>query len=142
MHGWLSIVTIILAGLTALYVIQMDSLRSSGPRGWEGFADFIGSSGEGYAGSEPDVPLAVFTQGLPLADMLGVQSGLSGLDARGCAATDRTRELELDGQYVQRTNNYRRDYPDNCSAPLSELVTSVYKPKDGVGMTVPCGGQF
>jgi hypothetical protein len=140
MHGWLSIVAIILAGLTALYVIKMDGLRPA-PRGYEGFADFIGSSGEGYAGSEPDVPLAIFTQGLPLADMLGVQSGLTGMDARDCASIDRVRELELDGQYVQRTNNYRRDYPDNCSAPLSELVGSIYKPKNGVGMTVPCGGQ-
>ena len=138
MHGWLSIVAIILAGLTALYIIKMDELR---PMKREGFADFIGSSDNGYAGSEPDVPLAMFTQGLPLADMLTIQSGLSSLDARGCASIDRVRELELDGQYVQRTNNYKRDYPDNCSAPLSEMVGSIYKPKDGVGLVVPCAGQ-
>ena len=141
MHEWLSIVAVILAGLTALYVLQMDGLRSGHVKPWEGFADFIGTSGDGYAGAEPDVPLAVFNQGLPLADMLAVQSGLTGMDASRCASADKARELELDGQYVQRTNNYKRDYPDNCSAPLSELVTSVYKPKDGVGLTVPCAGQ-
>jgi hypothetical protein len=136
MHGWLSIVAIILAGLTALYVLKMDSLRPV-----EGFADFIGAGVDGYSCSEPDVQLAMFTQGLPLADMLATQTGLTSMDASRCASVDKARELELDGQYVQRTNNYRRDYPDNCSAPLSELVNAVYKPKDGMGMTVPCGGQ-
>lgn len=138
MHGWLSIVAVILAGLTALYIIKMDGRQ---PRGYEGFADFIGNSGNGYAGAEPDVPLAVFNQGLPLADMLATQTGLTGMDAEGCASVDKAREMELDGQYIQRTNNYKRDYPDNCSSPLSELVGSVYKPKDGVGLVVPCAGQ-
>jgi hypothetical protein len=141
MHEWLSIVTIILAGLTALYVIKMDGVSPSPVKPWEGFADFIGTSGDGYAGAEPDVPLAVFTQGLPLSDMLTIQTGLTGFNANQCASIDKARELELDGQYVQRTNNYKRDYPDNCSAPLSELVGSVYKPKDGVGLVVPCAGQ-
>jgi hypothetical protein len=142
MHGWLSIVVIILAGLTALYVLKMDGLRSGELRGWEGFADFIESgSGSLESGGIPEQPLAAVDQGVLLSDMMTVQTGLSGYSAGDCASVDKTRELELDGQYIQRTNNYKRDYPDNCSAPLSELVGSVYKPKDGVGMTVPCGGQ-
>jgi hypothetical protein len=140
MHGWLSIVVIILAGLTALYVLKMEGLQSV-PRGWEGFADFIESgSGSLESGGFPEQPLAAVDQGVLLSDMMSVQTGLSGYGAKECASNDKTRELELDGQYIQRTNNYKRDYPDNCSAPLSELVGSVYKPKDGVGMTVPCGG--
>ena len=48
--------------------------------------------------------------------------------------------MELNGQYVQRTNNYRREYPDNCSAPLNEFVGAVYKPV-AVGAKVPCGDR-
>lgn len=67
--------------------------------------------------------------------------GLGNLGAAGCAAIDQSRELELDGQYVQRTNNYRRQYTDNCSAPLTEFVGSVYKEKRDVGLGVPCKGR-
>jgi hypothetical protein len=67
--------------------------------------------------------------------------GLGTLDAASCAAIDQSRELELDGQYVQRTNNYRRQYPDTCSAPFTEFVGSVYKEKRDVGLGVPCKGR-
>jgi len=139
MHGWLSVVAIILAGLTALYVLKMNGLHTASLKPWEGFADFIGGTGVG--GDIPDMSLAAVDQGTPLADMLPMQTGLSGMSAMDCAGYDKSRELELDGQYIQRTNNYRRDYPDNCSAPLSELAGSIYKPRDGIGMTVPCAGK-
>lgn len=88
-----------------------------------------------------DVDLQDFRAGNPLSDMLPEQQGLTDYGAAEVAAIDRSRQLELGGQYVQRTNNYRRDYPDNWSAPLSDFVGSIYKPKDGVGLTVPCAGQ-
>lgn len=88
----------------------------------------------------PDVDVAEFNVALPLQDMLHAQPGLSGMGAADCAAADRARQLELGGQYVQRTNNYRRDYPDTCSAPLTELVGSVYRPME-LGHVVPCDGQ-
>ncbi len=130
---------IILAALTALYVLKMDGVTTQ-PVGWESFVAGSGAAA-GPEGESPEQPLAAVDQGLPLADMLGVQTGLRALDARGCAEEDRAREMEMGGQYVQRTNNYKRDYPDNCSAPLSELVGAVYKPAGGVGLTVPCAGQ-
>ncbi len=139
MHGWMSIVAIILAALTALYVLKMDDVKAA-PVGWEGFVTGSGDRA-GPEGDAPEQPLAAVDQGLPLADMLPVETGLRPAGAGECANQDRTREMELGGQYVQRTNNYKRDYPDNCSAPLSELVGAVYKPADGVGLTVPCGGQ-
>lgn len=88
----------------------------------------------------PDVDVAEFNVALPLQDMLHAQPGLSGMGAADCAAADRARQLELGGQYVQRTNNYRRDYPDTCSAPLTELVGAVYRPME-LGHVVPCDGQ-
>ncbi len=88
----------------------------------------------------PDVDVAEFNVALPLQDFLTpAGTRLSGLDAAGCAGADTARQLELGGQYVQRTNNYRRDYPDTCSAPLTELVGAVYTPRE-IGAVVLCDG--
>lgn len=104
----------------------------------EGFADYLDSAATSPGGLEPDI--ADIRQPLPLSDFLQEKPGLQDLTAGSCAGVDATRQTELGGQYVQRTNNYRRDYPDNCSAPLSEFVGSVYTPT-AVGATVPCTGQ-
>ena len=105
------------------------------------FLQFMGGCGsqsmwEYFSG---DGSVADFNTGLLLQDMLTSQPGLSGMGAMDCATTDKSRLLELGGQYVQRTNNYRRDYPDTCSAPLTEFVGSVYKSME-LGRVVPCDG--
>lgn len=137
------IVAIIVLALTALYVLRMSSVAGALP-GFtpEFFRDYIGT-GVASAGT-PDgvVPdLAALQQGVLLEDRLAYNPGLTAYTAAEVAAIDQTRQMELGGQYVQRTNNYRREYPDNGSAPLSEFVGAVYAPKDGVGRIVPCGGQ-
>lgn len=130
---WLVIVALILVGLTWLYSRQMATLALL--PGVEGFSGGGGKGGPEAMGPE----LASVNQGLLLADMLTPKPALSAVGAASCAAMDRARELETGGQYEQRTNNYARDYPDNCSAPFSVFVGSVYTPSNGVGMTVPCG---
>jgi hypothetical protein len=75
-----------------------------------------------------------------LKDFMKVKTGLTQAGAKSCMDQDKARQGEVGGQYVQRTNNYRRDYPDNCSAPRSEYVGSVYEPV-GVGLSVPCDGS-
>ena len=120
--SWMVIVAIIILGLTAAYGHTMAGLQ-----GMETFADYRPGTG-------------VDTDAL-LSDFITTRQGLTGYTAEACAAVDRAREMELGGQYTQRTNNYRRDYPDNCSAPLSEFVGSTYEPSDGVGLTVPCAGE-
>lgn len=52
---------------------------------------------------------------------------ISGLSAQRCFETDFTRRIEKTGNYKQLTNNYKRETPDSCTAPLTELVTSFYK---------------
>jgi hypothetical protein len=104
----------------------------------ENYSDFIANRGPTDLGTGVEPDLATFGQGLPLADFLKPTTSLTRLDARGCAEEDRARQMEPGGQFVQRTNNYRRDYPDNCSAPRSEFVGAIYAPKDGVGLSVPC----
>jgi len=148
---WLVFVTLILVALTGLYAAAMRSCRADlGLRvpwtpTWEPFADYIGTV-PARALENPDVAApqvaefaAVGGQGL-LADVIPLDVGLSGRTAAEIAGIDRARQMELGGQYVQRTNNYRREYPDNWTAPLSEFVGAIYRPKDGVGEGVPCPG--
>jgi hypothetical protein len=112
--------------------------------GGEGFADYFSGEGGALTGGPDGVlpEVAEFGQNTAvLGDVLPVSAGLTAYGAADVAGIDSARQMELGGQYVQRTNNYRRVYPDNGSAPLSELVGSVYVPKDGVGELVPCSGS-
>jgi hypothetical protein len=155
---WLVIVALIVIALTGMYAVAMRSATSwyairlpfgVGLNGWgwsgESFADYLeGQSdlgGKSPDGVAPEIAgmATVGEQGL-LSGVLPIDVGLTPYTAQRVAEIDQTRQMELGGQYVQRTNNYRRRYPDNWTAPLSELVGSVYRPKDGVGEVVPCGG--
>jgi hypothetical protein len=155
---WLVVVALIVIALTGMYAVAMRSASSwyairlpfgVGVNGWgwagESFADYFGE-GAGSGGKSPDgvAPeiagfAAVSEQGL-LAGVVPLDVGLTPYTAQRVAEIDQTRQFEVGGQYVQRTNNYRRVYPDNWTAPASEFVGSVYRPKDGVGEVVPCKG--
>ncbi len=135
-------VSLILVSLTLLYWLQMDKvIRAHTPRSRvsEGFVDFITA----LEGASLDAlnPMPEGEQAL-LKDFIRVKAktGVSNLSAKGCADSDQSRQQELGGQYVQRTNNYRRDNPDNCSAPLTDFVGSIYD-QGSVGVTVPCDGD-
>ena len=65
-----------------------------------------------------------------LADRLGpVEEVLSCVTSRSCFATDAEQQLSRVGNYRQLTNNYKREYPDSCSAPRQELVLGFYQAK-------------
>jgi hypothetical protein len=137
-NRWMTVWIVSLVILVGWYIGATGLQRG---RSAEGYADYLAGSVAGPApdGVAPEV--ADFGQNTAiLGDMLQVSSGLTAYEASGVAAVNADRQLELGGQYVQRTNNYRRTYPDNGSAPLSELVGSVYSPI-AVGATVPCDGQ-
>ena len=144
----LALAAILLLGLYALELRKQVAHRLQGSArrggygrgvvGVESYMDYIGPASNEPYDINPEI--ATFGQGLPLADMLSVQQGLMEKGYTGCGGQDEARIMELNGQYVQRTNNYRRDYPDNCSAPLNEFVGAVYKPVT-VGASVPCGGR-
>lgn len=145
---WLLIVTLIVIALTGMYAVAMRSaaswyaIRLPFGVGAEAFTDYLpGQNGEGPDGVEPEIArfAVVGEQGL-LTGVVPVDAGLTPYTAQRVAEIDQTREMELGGQYVQRTNNYQHVYPDNWTAPLSEFVGSVYRPKDGVGEVVPCKG--
>ena len=65
-----------------------------------------------------------------LGDIMGeprVKESVSCVNSRSCYATDFERTIEKTGNYRQQTNNYKRKYPDSCSAPMQELVLNFYK---------------
>jgi hypothetical protein len=136
---WMIAVALSLLVIAAAYVLHMQGSDYGVPNGIEGFAS---NSSDIMLQPEGSVAEADFWQGLPLSDFLQTEPRLTTLGADGCAAADSARQMELGGQYVQRTNNYRREYPDHCSSLLTDFVGSMYKPKyGGVGLTVPCDGS-
>ena len=138
---WLLLVALVLIVITTAYVLQMSGRDYGFPVSEERFANMAKSSDEVMLDPQGSVKQAAFSQGLLLADVLQVQTGVTALGAGDCAAADSARQMELGGQFVQRTNNYSRDYPDHCSSLQSEFVGGFYKPKTGgVGLTVPCDG--
>jgi len=67
---------------------------------------------------------------------------ISCVNSRSCYASDFNRLVSKTGNYRQSTNNYKREYPDSCSAPYQELVLNFYKvdpfdvPKNNTGYSV------
>lgn len=55
------------------------------------------------------------------------RGSISCLKASCCAETDFEWRTNLTGNFLQRTNNYKREFPDSCSAPLTELNLAFYK---------------
>lgn len=49
------------------------------------------------------------------------------LTAGCCNETDFEARTNLTGNYLQRTNNYQRAYPDNCTGPLHDFTMAFYK---------------
>jgi hypothetical protein len=62
-----------------------------------------------------------------LSDRLASHESLSCVNSRTCYATDFKRSIEKTGNYRQMTNNYKRNYPDNCSSWNQELTLAFYK---------------
>lgn len=63
-----------------------------------------------------------------------IEESISCVNSRSCYATDFQRMISKTGNYRQMTNNYKRGYPDSCSAPYQELVLNFYKAD---GMPIP-----
>jgi hypothetical protein len=105
----------------------------------EAFMDYfsapVGPKG-GPDGVAPEI--AGFTQPLPLADVYTAEPKLQEYGYAGTAHLDQARQLESGGQYLQRTNNYRREYPDNGSAYLVEFEGAMYRKPTDINAGVPC----
>ena len=140
---WLFAVAVLLVGLTLVYYKQMDNIKgysgSALHKYSEGFTDYI-TALEGPDSFLPEAGAFPNGEQVLLKDFLKVKTGLSDMTAASCASADSGRQAEVGGQYVQRTNNYRRDSPDSCTAFRPDFVGSVYEPTN-LGQTVPCDGD-
>lgn len=73
--------------------------------------------------SQPRQPYNLLPE-LPAAP----RGSISCLKASCCAETDFEWRTNQTGNFLQRTNNYKREFPDNCTGPLHELTLAFYKP--------------
>lgn len=102
------------------------------PADYEGFADF-NVQGKTEVGSDSGPAAASLTQPRKpyhlLSDVLqnAPRDTIGCLKAACCNETDFEARTNLTGNYLQRTNNYKREYPDNCTGPLHEFTMSFYK---------------
>lgn len=55
------------------------------------------------------------------------RGSISCLNAACCSETDFEQRTNQTGNFLQRTNNYKREFPDSCSAPLTLLNLAFYK---------------
>jgi hypothetical protein len=72
---------------------------------------------------EPRQPYNLLSDWIPNAP----RGSIGCLRAGCCNETDFEARTNLTGNYLQRTNNYKRGYPDNCTGPLHEFTMSFYK---------------
>ena len=96
------------------------------------------------SGLTPGAAMSISTEKL-LSDVIPVQSdedadaAWAKIPSQTCLATDQGEQLRPSRSYYQRTNNYKRTHPDDCSAPFHEMLGTFYAPTLGVGATAPSG---
>ena len=110
-----------------------------------------GEMPEGAAEKEslsPGDAFAVSTEKLlaPHIQPLSVEAAEAGWDkttSQVCYQTDAGEVLKKTRNYLQRTNNYPRTYPDSCSAPFHEFLGTFYAPATGgIGQTPATGTNY
>ena len=78
---------------------------------------------DAYDNSKPNEPYALLSGVLPVKE----NQKRGPLNSQSCYDHDFQTRLELTGNYIQRTNNYRHEDPESCTSPFQEFVTAFYK---------------
>lgn len=79
---------------------------------------------------------------IPIQSNTEAENAWSRIPSETCLKHDDGEKLKPLANYYQRTNNYKRTNPDDCSAPFHEMLGTFYKPTLGVGQTAPSGQPF
>jgi len=75
--------------------------------------------------------------------MLEAEAAWDKTTSQVCYQTDAGEVLKKTRNYLQRTNNYPRKYPDSCSAPFHEFLGTFYAPSTGgIGQTPATGTNY
>ena len=64
-----------------------------------------------------------------LSDIMAHSRDKKYVSSRSCYATDFVQTMEKTGNFRQMTNNYKRNYPDNCSGWNQDLTLNFYQAK-------------
>lgn len=67
------------------------------------------------------------------------RSRFGDITSQVCLSQDASEPLKPVRNYLQRTNNYKRDHPDSCSAPNHEMIGTFYLPTNKI-QTTPMSG--
>jgi len=95
----------------------------------------------GYAMS-PTHEKLVESAALPAMSTGVAEANWGKLNSEMCYRADIGESLKKTGNYLQRTNNYKREHPDSCSAPSHEFIGTFYTPVDGVGRKPASGTNY
>ena len=82
---------------------------------------------------------------MPLVPALSVEQAEAQWDrttSEVCYREDAAEPLKKTRNFLQRTNNYPRTYPDSCSAPNHELIGTFYAPSNAIGQTPKSGLNY
>ena len=74
---------------------------------------------------QADADYRLLTDILPSSDPKSVIVTTN--NSETCRLLDDSISLQDASDYSQRTNNYKRDYPDSCSSPWHELTLNFYQ---------------
>jgi hypothetical protein len=74
---------------------------------------------------QADADYRLLTDVLPSSDPKSVIVTTN--NSETCRLLDDSISLQTASDYSQRTNNYKRDYPDSCSSPWHELTLNFYQ---------------
>lgn len=87
-------------------------------------------------------PLTEKLASTPTMPLEEAQANWGRMTSEQCYRSDIGESLKKTRNYLQRTNNYARSHPDDCSAPRHEFVGTFYTPFEGVGSNPASGGKY
>jgi hypothetical protein len=91
---------------------------------------------------DPNTEKIIESSALPAMNIPEAESNWGKMTSERCFRSDIGEALKPTRNFLQRTNNYKREHPDDCSAPNHEFVGTFYNPFDGVGRTPACGADY
>jgi hypothetical protein len=85
------------------------------------------------AAGDPSTEKLVASAALPAMSESEARANWGAMTSERCYRSDIGESLKQTRNYAQRTNNYARTHPDDCSAPNHEFIGTFYTPFEGVG---------
>ena len=122
MYAIFLLILILLLGLNVVTAMKNGYLNSLVPT----VITVPATKTESFLNPQPaDADYRLLTDILPSSDPKSVIVTTN--NSETCRLLDDSISLQDASDYSQRTNNYKRDYPDSCSSPWHELTLNFYQ---------------